>query len=143
MKNRFLTIILSVTIFGAVYATEYPAPERHEITVQELQMNRVDYVGKVVEIEANGFSDLGQAATDEYTVSCEFYDNNSWSLLASITVSFSGEKGKKYFEKLVKTSTTGSAWGEMSEKFYVYVDGKNKFVALGSRYSKSKKEYSW
>jgi hypothetical protein len=143
MKKNIFTIILLTTIAGAVLATDYPAPEKTKLTVVELKEALSDYTGKVVKVEANGFTGLRQEGKGEYTVFCSCYENHNWRLLARIQVYFSEEKGKKFFEKLVEKNDGSNLWGEMKEHIFVYVESHEKLIALGKRYRSDTKEYRW
>ena len=143
MKKWLTTFILSAITAGATLAAgvEYPAPEKGELTLAELISSRYDYIGKVVEIEANGFSRIQQESKGKYSLVCRWYDDRSFNLKASSTIYFSGDKAKKLFTKLSEKST-GGLWGEMDEEFYVYVE-ENMITALGKRYKKRDAEYCW
>ena len=138
MKKLLLVIILLTAISGAVYA-EYPAPERRKITLTELKASLYDNDGKVVEVIANRFSSFKQVAKGEYSVECRYYKFDV-SSSGEFDIYFSGEDARDFFQDIIEDHA--DVWDGSEEDFYVYVDGKT-LTAIGKRYSKSKKEYSW
>ncbi len=133
-KSLLFTAIISTLIIMQVDA--YPPPERREMTLVELESKIYDLDGKAVEIEISSVHNFEQTGAGKYEAYCNYWDGRTWG---GRRIYFSGEEAKEFLEDMVKKGT----WGRGStESLYVLVDGK-KLRALGTRYRKSKNEYSW
>ena len=111
-----------------------PAPDKHELTVAELDAKIMSLNEKVIEVKANDFEFLSQITEHQYRVECEYWRGDN--LLGSIYVYFSGEEALEFFQDGVYRGL-GSP-----KEFFVHIkDGKA--YAVGKRYRKSRQEYQW
>lgn len=113
-----------------------PPPEKKEMRMDELKAQLVDLDGKVVEAAINYVMYFEQMNNGKYRASCGYYVGG---VTINTTPVLIPEEGKEFFQDLAKKSGSGLT---NTQRVYLHVTGK-KIEAVGTRYSKSKAEYSW
>lgn len=141
MKKRILSVI--ALLFLAVFsASAYPPPEKDELRLNEFIDQQGVLDGKVVEVDFEFAQHLKSEGSDNYSVVCSVWTlNGNVSFESAMTVYFSGEEAKDFFEDVAKKRIDFES-GSASENIFVLVDGR-KLIALGEKYRKSKGIYKW
>jgi hypothetical protein len=103
----------------------------------ELQAQLVDLDGKVIAVVMNYVLRFEQVKEAQYRASCGYYGDGEGKLSSQYILI--PEEGKEFFQELARKSGSGPA---SNQRVYLYVHGK-RLEAVGTRYSKSKGEYSW
>jgi len=130
-----------------VQAAKLPAPEKDEMSISELNAKLYDFDEKIIETEITSASSFEQIASGKYRAYCYYYKGASSSVSGeSVLIP---EEGKEFFEELSKKDF----WNSSSKTVYLRVHSKKplrvkgshsyKLEAVGTKYRKSKGEYSW
>jgi hypothetical protein len=142
-QHLWIFVLLMAFAPWITFSQEYPAPEKRSITIRDFQLDKFNYVGKVIEVDFSYISSLQQVSEGEYKAYCGYWDGDSYS--SSISIYFDEEAKEEFFRDLL---ANGSYWDSSAESVYLFVtEGKNKkpgkIRAIGTRYRKSKKQYTW
>jgi len=123
-----------------------PAPEKKEMRMDELKAQLLDLDGKVIETSINYVSSFEQVDGKRYRAYCGCYGSSSGFGSESVLIP---EEGKEFFQDMAKKNTYGGGF----QTVYLRVHSKKpiqiessyplSLEAVGTRYSKSKNEYSW
>jgi hypothetical protein len=163
MKQLWTIILISACLTGALWAEDdsesapqaptkeaptkpskkplkesnsLPLPEKKSLPLSDINAQIISLNGKVVETEITHANDITQLSTELYRVWAYFY-TPSVNNVNSSYIEFPPE-GKEFFEKLSRKDILNSG----REKIYLLIRNK-KVTAVGTRYNKSKNEYSW
>ncbi len=137
IKLRTLFVLGLVATTLTARSEAFPPPEKDEMIISELEARLFDLQGKVVETEFTYVSSFEQVSAGKYRAYCGYYKGGG--SLSGAWVSIPPE-GKEFFEEMAKKDV----WSGSSQTVYLLVGEKNrKLQAIGTRYRKSKNEYSW
>jgi hypothetical protein len=146
--TKITLLLIAVAPWATLAQGLYPAPEKKSIEFHEFRQSLIDNEGKAVEIEINYVSNIKQRSENEYSASISFYEDGMSS--SSLTVYFSKEGYKEFFQDMYKEiqETRADYYYDYDdypqEDVYLFVQpSSQKVYAVGKRYQKSKKEYSW
>ncbi len=125
-----------------------PPPEKKEMRMDELKMTLMELDGKVIETKINYVYSLEQKNERWYSAYCSYSSGSGGSSSESVCIPI---EGKNFFQDMSKRGFGGSA-----QVVFLRVHSKNPIrigtaksyyrytlEAVGTRYSKSKNEYSW
>lgn len=124
-----------------------PPPEKKEMRMNELKAQLLDLDGKVIETSINYVSSFEQVDGKRYRAYCGCYGSSGGFGSESVLIP---EEGKEFFQDMAKKNSYGSGF----QTVYLRVRSKNpisieksnypiSLEAVGTRYNKSKDEYSW
>jgi hypothetical protein len=113
-----------------------PPPEKKSIALPEIKAQLISLDGKVVETGLTSANDLRQVSETLYRVAGYLCISDD-TLPDYLFIEFPPE-GKEFFEMLAKKDL----WNSSRQKVYLLIRNK-KVTAVGTRYNKSKNEYSW
>jgi len=145
--KKYTSLISLVLLGGALVALSgtFPPPEKDEVSIIDLKAKSFSLDGKVVEAEFTYLHDFEQVASGKYTACIHYYKGTSSATGEHFLIP---EEGKEFFEELA-----AKGYGSSSTKtVYILVHrekpiraGKRsfKYEAIGTKYRKSKGEYSW
>jgi hypothetical protein len=143
MKKLYAALLLLSCLTCAVHAEDaagakgsLPPPEKKEMLMNELQAQLVDLDGKVIETIINFATSFEQVSGEQYRASCGYYHGGEGVITPTNVLL--PEEGKELFQTLAKRGISGGS----RQVVYLQVRGK-RLEAVGTRYSKSKGEYSW
>ncbi len=114
-----------------------PPPEKGEMPLNKLKAQLVDLNGKVIETLVNCVFAFEQVKGGQYRANCGYYGGGE-GIVTTQSVLIP-EEGKEFFQELAKKTGAGPC---NNQRVYLRVSGKG-VEAVGTRYSKSKGEYSW
>jgi len=150
MKKLCCVLFIVSCLTGLMYAEDsagsLPEPEKKEMQMGELKAQLLDLDGKVVETIINCAMSFEQVEEGKYRALCAYY-GGSEGLITPEPV-LVPEEGKEFFQTLAKRGIDGGG----NKVVYLLVHSKNppkvgryrpSLEAVGTRYSKSKGEYSW
>lgn len=123
-----------------------PPPEKKEMRMDELKAQLLDLDGKVIQTSINYVSSFEQVDGKRYRAWCGIYGSGGGFGSESVLIP---EEGKEFFQDMAKKNNYGSGF----QTVYLRVHSKKpiqiesryplSLEAVGTRYSKSKGEYSW
>lgn len=123
-----------------------PPPEKKEMRMDELKAQLLDLDGKVIETTINYVYSFEQMDGKRYRAQCGCYGGSGGLGSESVLIP---EEGKEFFQDMAKKNTYGGGF----QTVYLRVHSKKpiriessyplSLEAVGTRYSKSKNEYSW
>lgn len=141
MKKLYVVLFIVSCLVCAARAEDatgakgsLPPPEKKELKMSELKSQLVDLNGKVVPAKINHVYDLAQVEKGKYRAWCDWFGQG---LNAPLLVTIP-EEGFECFQTLSKKDDYDGG----GKVVYLKIQNK-KAEAVGTRYSKSKGEYSW
>lgn len=118
----------------AALPQELPAPEKDSLTLRDLLANRFGLEGKIIETDVTLITSFEQRSSGQYSAYCHYHQGGACS---SEPVYFPTE-AREFCDELTK-----KAYSSSPTELYIYVSKGGRLRAVGSRYRKSKNEYSW
>lgn len=149
-KIRLLIPLVLLAALWTAPAAELPAPEKDEMPITELEQQLFNLDGKIIETEITSVMSFEQVSPGKYRAYCYYYKGTSSSISGELVLL--PEEGKEFFQEMAKKDM----WSGSTEVVYLMVHSKNpirvekaspsysyKLEAVGTKYRKSKGEYSW